>query len=71
MVGRFGKKKTVDLVKKNYRKLEDNSHPIEKYKNGNGKVIHLGLFVIEEDARDAYIKRAREYNEKFGCMYSS
>ena len=46
------------------------SHPIEKYKNGNGKVIHLGLFVIEEDARDAYIKRAREFNEKFGCMYS-
>ena len=45
-------------------------HPIEKYKNGRGKLIYLGLFVIEEDARDAYIKRAREYNEKFGCMYS-
>ena len=45
-------------------------HPIEKDKNGQGKFIHLGLFVIEEDARDAYIKRAREYNEKFGCMYS-
>ena len=45
-------------------------HPIEKYKNGKGKCIYLGRFVIEEDARDAYIKRAREYNEKFGCMYS-
>ena len=45
-------------------------HPIEKDKNGQGKKIHLGLFVLEEDARDAYNKRAREYNEKFGCMYS-
>ena len=45
-------------------------HPIEKDKNGHGKLIRLGCFVIEEDARDVYIKRAREYNEKFGCMYS-
>jgi hypothetical protein len=38
-------------------------HPILKTNSGKqGKLIHLGLFVNEEDARDAYVKKALEFN---------
>ena len=69
--GGSSKYKGVSWFKRDKKWVAHIRHPIEKDKNGKGTVIHLGYFVMEEDARDAYIKRAKEYNENFGCMYSS
>ena len=46
-------------------------HPIEKAKSGKcGKNIHLGYFLVEEEARDAYIKKAEGFNRDFGCFFT-
>ena len=46
-------------------------HPIEKAKSGKQrKGIHLGVFLVEEEARDAYIKKAEEFNRDFGCFFT-
>lgn len=41
----------------------------EAYINFNKK-IHLGLYDNENDARIAFITKAKELNEKFGCKYN-
>ena len=63
--------KGVHWHKRNKKWVAQICHPIEKTKNGKwGKLIHLGSFIIEEDARDAYITKAKEYNKEYGTVYS-
>jgi hypothetical protein len=45
-------------------------HPIIKRTDGKmGKQIYLGYYDNEDDARNVYIDKAKEFNKEYGCFF--
>ena len=64
------KKQLSDCITSRYKGVSWHRNKWTARIHYKGKLEYLGLFINEENARDAYITRAKYLNDNYGCNYN-